>query len=216
MRLGCPSAGILNVGGYWILTTGASRPKPGNTPASPRSWCTLSSAASDGSACHATPSASPRSSSPPLPCLLRAAPAETIPRIPDMRRCGTARPAAAFHTTAERSPRCGPPPRNPPSRRRRPPSPPPSRPSSPPAGPHAWLPGRSTSHRRQSPPQLEVPPSCAGCAPAVDLRRRAPFFHPAQSTAGALYPSTRPMALRLLPSVYIAKARSFTSGPGRL
>ena len=44
--------------------------------------------------------------------------------------------------------------------------------------------------------------------------RRAPFFtHP--GTAGALYPNTRPMALELLPSAYVAMARSLTARPGR-
>ena len=59
---------ILNVRRYWILPPAIRRPAPGNKPASQRFWCTLSSAASAGSACSAAPNAALRSSSPRRLC----------------------------------------------------------------------------------------------------------------------------------------------------
>ena len=117
-----------------------------------------------------------------------------------------ATPDAALHWErpfAGKGPRCGTPPRSPPRGRRRPPLPPPSRPSSPPASLRAWLPGKSTSHYRTLPPQLDAPPGGPGdahCAPAAVSAQCAPTFTQ-PSTAGVLYPNTRPMGLKLLPSV---------------
>ena len=161
----------------------ASRPAPRSTPAPQRSWCTLWSAVSGGSACPAILSAAPHSSSPPRPCPLRGAPAEAIPRIPDMRRCGTVRPPAAFRTASGKAPRYGLPPQSPPGGRRPPPLPPPSKSSNPPASHHAWLSDKSTSRHTQSPLQLEGrglalrPTPVALPQPAQ--RRPPPFFtHP--------------------------------------
>ena len=67
------------------------RPAPVNTPASQRSWCTLSSAASAGSACSAAPNAALRSSSPPYLCPRSADPVETTDTPP---------PPAVGHTVA--------------------------------------------------------------------------------------------------------------------
>ena len=90
--------GILNMRGHWILATAASRPVPGNRPASPLCWCIPWPAASAGSPFGAlraaTPNAALHSSSPPRPCPPRDAPGETIPSTPDKRRCGTVPPSS--------------------------------------------------------------------------------------------------------------------------
>ena len=176
----------------------ASRPGPGNRPASPPSWCTPWSAASAGSPFGglraATPDAALHSTSPPRLCPPRAAPEGAIPSTPDRRRCGTPElaegPASGSLSYSRRK---GPSLQSPTSKStQRLPSASLAtavRISNPPADPRAWLPGKSTSHQRTPPPQLDGPPGSsfgAHCAPEAGSAQCAPLFHPDQRRRSAV------------------------------
>ncbi len=131
------------------------------------------------------------------PALAHLVPVRRQPSgTPHSRYYNAAPPLTAFRTAARKAPRCGRPPQSPPTDCRLFPPPPPSKSGSPPAYLHAALPGKSTSHPRQSPPPAAIPATRSALGP---------LFDPPRHRRNAI-PGARLSPLTLLPSRYIPPA----------